>query len=296
MSDFYPDLRSTARFRFAVVDASLRANIPEGVQHTAIAPDFLGSDTDRCPALIALDSMPRSIRAEWCDGLHQEVLSKEETRASLLIESEASMSSLASHMARRMVLKLPDTDRPLQWRYFDPGTSLQMPGILGEVGMAWLMGPADTWMIPWASAWQAIQKEQNVSQQDQQRFQLSTTHVASLMRVSVINRVLLHNDQTLNANEWIDATRQLDAIVLEGQTTHQISQRDDLVAYAAHAHRWHPQIHEHPRMKGLLDELRQATPDDEIDYRELTAGLTPDDWKRMALELEQVKRQQATPL
>ncbi len=295
MSDFYPDWRNTARFRYAVIDASLRTEIPSGVQQAVIAPDFLGADTDRCPALIALDSMPPTLRAEWCDGLHQEVLNKADTRASLLIESKASMSSLAAHMARRMVLKRPDTDRLLQWRYFDPGTALQMPRILGDIGMAWLMGPADAWMIPWAGSWQAMEKQKTVSQQDLLRFKLSADHIAALMRISVINRVLLQGDTSFDANKWVDASRQLDAVVLTGQTSHQLDQRDDLVAYALHAHRWHPQIHKHPRIKRLLDELQQSTPDDEIDYRELTAGLTPDDWKRMALELEQAKQQEATP-
>lgn len=294
MSDFYPDFRNTARFRFALVDASQRADIPAGVQNAVIAPTFLGSDIDRCPALIALDSMPPSLRAEWCDGLHQEVLSRQETRASLLIEADASMTTLASHLARRMTLQTPGQDRPLQWRYFDPGTSLQMSRVLGEIGLAWLMGPASTWMIPWAGSWQAIDRPQDVSQQDLLGFKLMTNHITALMRVGVINRALLQSERPISAKEWIEATRQLDATVIQGQTAHELDHRDDLVAYASHAYIWHPRIHEHPHIRRLLKDLQQATPDDEIDYRELTAGLTPEDWTRLALELEQVRQQEAT--
>ncbi|MBP7485766.1 MAG: DUF4123 domain-containing protein [Aquabacterium sp.] len=286
MPDFYPDLRNIGRFRFALVDASLRDGIPAGVQQEVIAPAFLGEDTDRCPTLIALDSMPSSSRVAWCDELHSEVINREESRASLLIESDSSLKALASHMARRMALQTPGRDRPLQWRYFDPGTALQMPRVLGHVGLAWLMAPAKAWMVPWAGSWQPIAGPNDASQQDLMRFKLQSEHIAALMRVSVINRTLLQNDKPLTAQEWVDGSQQLDAIVVQGQTQHKLDHRDDLVAYAFHAWTKHLRIHEHPHMQGLLRELQQATPDDEIDYRELTASITQQDWARMAAELE----------
>ena len=260
MPDFYPDLRNIGRFRFALVDASLRDGIPAGVQQEVIAPAFLGEDTDRCPTLIALDSMPSSSRVAWCDELHSEVINREESRASLLIESDSSLKALASHMARRMALQTPGRDRPLQWRYFDPGTALQMPRVLGHVGLAWLMAPAKAWMVPWAGSWQPIAGPNDASQQDLMRFKLQSEHIAALMRVSVINRTLLQNDKPLTAQEWVDGSQQLDAIVVQGQTQHKLDHRDDLVAYAFHPWTTHLRILVHPHMQGPLRVIELKKP------------------------------------
>mgnify|MGYP006172530165 CR=1 FL=1 len=162
------ELRSTlkARLRYLLARA-------EGLHEAGRAPEmaiatlwldacetasFLGDDTERSPVLLDLHAMPSDERAEWCDALHQETLAQEDTRASLLIAAEGPMGAVAAHLAQRMVLRLPEHERPMQWRFFDPGTCLQMPRVLGPNGMAWLMGPVTAFMVPWAGQWALVER------------------------------------------------------------------------------------------------------------------------------------------
>lgn len=296
MAEFYPDRRAVERFKWALIDAAARENLPPHWPTTAVAPAFLGDDTDRCPTLVELTTLPAAERAEWCDDLHQEALTAKEARASLLIAADCSAEHLAAHLAQRMVIRAPEYDRPMQWRFFDPGTCLQMPRVLRRAGMAWLMGPISAFMVPWAGEWTLMTcPERNTELDDAaiRQYSLKPEQLAALSRLSIINRVLMQGEPTRHAAEWVTQSERLDAIVLHAQS-HSLRQREDLAAYAHHAHTVHPRIHEHPRMRALLTQLRTAHPDDELDYRELTAAIEPEDWQTMAADLQTPSHQEET--
>lgn len=288
MADFYPDRRTVERFRFALVDASLRDDLPEAWERRVIAPAFLGADTDRCPVLLDLLALPVEERAIWCDHLHQRAMAREETPASLLLQASCGISTLASHLAKRMELRLPGQERPRQWRYFDPGTFMQMPRVLGDDGMTWLLGPVTAVQAPWAGQWSEVIRP---GIKPDKPFKLMSEHIDALLRVGIINRVSAQLPPVLNAADWITQTASLDAIVNRGHEQHRLSQRDDLVAFAQHAWSHHPRIDEHPRLQHLFAQLRHAQPEDELDYRELSGRFKPDDWNAMVADLEQTTRQ-----
>jgi len=294
VSEFYPDRRAVERFRWALIDASHREALPAHWPILVVAPSFLGDDTERCPALLDLHAMPSDERAEWCDALHQETRAQEDTRASLLIAAEGPMGAVAAHLAQRMVLRLPEQDRPLQWRFFDPGTCLQMPRVLGSEGMDWLMGPVTAFMVPWAGEWTMIERPRAEGRASAMHtFKLSATHVAALSRLGAVNRAAMAGPMPESAQAWVWQSQQLDHHMVQAQQ-HGLTQRDDLIAYALKAHHVHARIHEHPRMRALLTQLQNAHPDDELDYRELTAAIGPDDWKAMAAELQTPSFQEET--
>lgn len=294
MSEFYPDRRAVERFRWALIDASHREALPAHWPTQVVAPSFLGDDTVRSPVLLDLHAMPSDERAEWCDALHQETLALQDTRASLLIAAEAQMGAVAVHLAQRMVLKLPEHDRPMQWRFFDPGTCLQMPRVLGSEGMDWLMGPVSAFMVPWAGEWTMIERPRAEGRASAtQTFKLSATHVAALSRLGAVNRAAMASPMPQGAQAWVQQSQQLDHYVVQAQHNG-LSQRDDLIAYALKAHHVHARIHEHPRMRALLTQLQNAHPDDELDYRELTAAIAPEDWTAMAAELQTPSFQEET--
>jgi len=242
--------------------------------------------------LLDLHAMPGDERAEWCDALHQETLAQEDTRASLLIAAEGPMGAVAAHLAQRMVLRLPEHDRPMQWRFFDPGTCLQMPRVLGPDGMAWLMGPVTAFMVPWAGQWALVERPdaQGIASAAL-TFKLSAAQRAALSRLGAVNRAAMACPMPPSAQAWVLQGQQLDQYIVQGQQ-HGLTRRDDLVAYALHAHTVHPRIHEHPRMRALLTQLHNAQPDDELDYQTLTAAITPEDWKAMAAELQTPSHQE----
>jgi len=294
VSELYPDRRAVERFRWALIDATHREALPAHWPTQVVAPGFLGDDTERCPVLLDLHAMRSDERAEWCDALHQETLALQDTRASLLIAAEAPMGAVATHLAQRMVLKLPEHDRPMQWRFFDPGTSLQMPRVLGSDGMAWLMGPVTAFMVPWAGEWTLIERHRAVgSASTTHAFKLDATQLAALSRLGVVNRAAMACPMPEGAQAWTLQGQQLDHYIVQGQQQG-LTQRDDLVAYALKAHHVHPRIHEHPRMRALLTLLQKAHPNDELDYRELTAAIAPEDWTAMAAELQTPSFQEET--
>lgn len=293
MSEFYPDRRTVERFRFALIDATYREDLPSSWPCTVVAPSFLGDDTDRCPVLVDLSSLPDVERAEWCDALHEEALAMNDTRASLLLASDGTAQGVAAHMARRMTLRLPNQTHPMQWRYFDPGTLLQMPRVLGQAGMAWLMGPVSSIMVPWAGEWTLLDRPASSSPAQASTFKLNDSHLAALLRIGIVNRVGLACPVPKSAQAWVLQGQQLDHYIVQAQQ-HGLTQRDDLIAYAMKAHHVHPRIHEHPRMRALLTQLQNAHPEDELDYRELTAAIAPEDWKAMAAELQTPSRQEET--
>lgn len=293
MSEFYPDRRAVERFRFALIDATYSEDLPSHWPCTVVAPSFLGDDTDRCPVLVDLPSLPDVERAEWCDALHEETLAMNDTRASLLLASDGTAQGVAAHMARRMTLRLPSQTHPMQWRYFDPGTLLQMPRVLGQAGMAWLMGPVSSIMVPWAGEWTRLDQPASPSPAQASTFKLSDSHLAALLLIGIVNRAAMACPRPESAQAWVLQGQQLDHYIVQAQQ-HGLTQRDDLIAYALKAHHVHARIHEHPRMRALLTQLQNAHPDDELDYRELTAAIAPEDWTAMAAELQTPSFQEET--
>lgn len=299
MSEFYPDRRAIARFRWALVDATARDDLPAHWPTTVVAPAFLGDDTDRCPVLVPLSTLPAEERAEWCDALHQEALNLRDTRASLLIAADGTAERLAAHLAQRMVIRPHLNDRPMQWRFFDPGTCLQMPRILGADGMAWLMGPVTAFMVPWCGEWTLVERPATVEAPPSliQSFKLQPAHLETLSRLGAVNRAAMACPVPAGAPGWVSQGSELDRHVHQAQQ-HGLTHMDDLVAYALHAQAVHPRIHEHPQMQALIKAARSSDPsrgDDGGDgYLLLTSALTPDDWQRMLQELQNTHPQEAT--
>lgn len=291
-SDFYPDWRAIDRFRFALIDANMREALPAHWPQVIIAPTFLGKDTERCPALIDLSALPDDQRATWCNEVQQQTLARDETALSLLLSASSSIQLLAVHLARRMVIRIPGQDRPMQWRFFDPGTLLQLPHLLGDEGMAWLLDPIDAVQVPWAGQWtEVIGHKPTLHGQ----FQLSATQISALLRIGVVNRVAAQSLPAEDAAAWITQCKAIDAHVLRAQSTHGLNHRDDLVAFAHDAWAHHPRIDEHPRLKALLNQLRHARPEDELDYRELRSRLQKQDWAVMIADLQEHTQEGRTP-
>jgi hypothetical protein len=293
VSDFCPDRRAVERFRFALIDATYREDLPSSWPCTVVAPSFLDDDTDRCPVLVDLPSLPDVERAEWCDALHEETLAMNDTRASLLLASDGTAQGVAAHMARRMTLRLPNQTHPMQWRYFDPGTLLQMPRVLGQVGMAWLMGPVSSIMVPWAGEWTRLDRPASSWPAQASTFKLSDTHLAALLRIGIVNRVGMACPPPGGATAWTDQCATLDKHVVNAQEKHGLTQRDDLIAFALHAHTVHPDIHRHLQMQHILAAIREPVSGGCVRYADLTGALQPQDWQSMLADLSHIPTREA---
>lgn len=278
---FELDHRFFERFRYGIIDASLRDEVPDSWAAQVIAPAFLGTDTGRCPALVDFASLPWDVRGPLIDRLEAESRDRSETLLSLALESEAPPDRLKAHLAGRIAVRIGSTSRPMHFRYHDPGTFIQLPSVLGDAGMTWLLGPIAGVAVPWLGEWRYHSRPTSVRTEN---FRLDA-HLPALLQTGVVNRVVTQLRDIRDQQEWCRRCETTRQHVTRASAVHGLEARDDLVAFALHAWSCHPRFDEHPTVRTLLAELAAAEPDDELDYRELTARLEPEDWERIAHDL-----------
>lgn len=266
--------------RFALIDAVWREELPASWPLTLIAPAFLGEDTARCPVLLDLHALSQNDTAELLDLLAEQVANREDALPSLLFATQHEPKAVANSIAQRMVLTLPGDSERKQFRFFDPGTFLQLPRLLGASGLVWLLDKVESVIVPWAGQWTHINKPEV----DSRAFRLEAAHIAALSRLGVVNRVAMQMAPPADAWEWELACANIDGHVQRAMVEHELTQQADLVAFAIHALEHHPSFDSHPRLVAVFNELRVATPEDEIDYQELTSRFTPEDWQQICIE------------
>ena len=240
----------------------------------------MGEDTARCPVLLDLHALSRNDAGRLLEQLGEQVTNRQDALCSLLLASQREPMSVANHLAQRMVLTLPGESVRKQLRYFDPATFLQLPRLLGANGLAWLLDKVESVILPWAGQWTHVNKPEP----DGRTFRLGADHIAALSRLGVVNRVAMQMAPPADAGEWEQTCAQIDGHVQRAMARHGLMQQADLVAFASDALEHHPSFDSHPRLIALFQELRAATPEDEIDYRELTSRFTPEDWQQICME------------
>jgi len=277
------DHRRFDSHRYAVVDAVWREHLPSDWPLTVIAPDFLGADTDRCPVLLDLRALPRDERGELLERLQQQVGDREDALCSLLLVADGEPQAMADHLGQRMALTVSGASQPQQFRFFDPGTFLQLPRLLGPAGMAWLLGPTQAVLVPWAGGWTRYPRPDP----EARSFSLTAVHLSALTRMGVVNRVALQMEPPADTAEWTARCAALDAHVQRAMDVHGLRLQADLVAFAQDALTHHPAFDSHPQVAGWLQVLRTAKPEDELDYRELRSRITPGQWQTIVADLLQ---------
>lgn len=277
--------------RYAIVDGSQREQIPASAQTQVIAPAFLKEDTARCPVLVDLRSLSAADHDAWLEQALVQWRTGGPLWFSTLVATEAEATYLHAHLRSRVSLTMPDLAQPVQFRFYDPHTLTHLPRLLGMAGLAWLMGPMTglTYALPFT----LVRAFSHLSRPDvtPPAFRIGETHRAALQALSVVNRALVKLPSLKDEIEWRMQSTTAEGLVRRAQA-HRITSVEDQVAFVLHGLQVHPRFDDHPRLKALLAQLKQATPEDELDYRELTAVLSDENWQRIAHDMNHP----ATPL
>jgi Domain of unknown function (DUF4123) len=227
--------------------------------------------------LVALDARDQ---AEYMELAQTQVRQQEASVCSLMLASEQSAPDLARHLSIRIVVRLQPGGPPKLFRFFDPGTFVQMPGLLGDNGMDWLLGPVSSALVPWAGEWQIVEKRASAA-----GFRLSAEHLQEMMRMGATNRVAAQREPPSNQQVWIDRCHAIAGHVRRAHVEHGLTLQADQVAFATHAMQHHARFDEHPALTQLFATLGRAQPEDELDYIELTGRITAPQWALIASEL-----------
>lgn len=265
------------RYRWGIVDASQRELVPDSWKPSPIAPSFLGKDIGRCPLFVDLRAIPDADQYPLLDQLA--TAKDRDCLLSLALESEAPPERLLAHLRKRLEIHTSIDQQPMQFRYYDPGTFLLLPKTLGESGMRWLLGPITAVAVPWCSEWRRYCQPELPNPIG---FELRD-RLPELLGLGAINRVLAQLE-IRNQEEWCHHAAVTSQYIARAQA-HGLIARDDLVTFALHAWIHHPNFDDHWMIRNLLQALMTATPEDEIDYRELSARLDEADWQKIIQEM-----------
>ena len=225
--------------------------------------------------------------AELMDRLVSQTLRRESTVCSLLLATEAEQPIVQRHLSERIALQWSGSPTPRQLRFFDPGTFVQLPRVLGERGMAWLLGPVRSVLAPWAGQWSEYRHAPN----GRVSFRVDDSHRQALVALGAVNRVAMARERAADVDDWLARCEQIERHVLRAHRRHGLVQQADLVAFAGHAVDCHPDFDTHPVLVQLFAQLHEARPEDEIDYRELTSSLRPEDWAQVRRDLGEPKNE-----
>jgi hypothetical protein len=283
------DHRLFKTHRYGLVDASMRDEVPSSCVQVVIAPDFLENDTSRSPVLIDLSVLQQYDQDALLTELQTQCIEREATLFSLLIESEQEIDSVAKHLAQKMVVRLQHAGEASQFRYFDPGTFLQLPNILGDDGMAWLLGRVTSVSIPWAGCCSVYSKPQ-VSLSSAYSFALTPVHLQALLDLSAINRVASQLPAPTDQQDWIQRCESITQHIQRAKQ-HGLTALDDKICFALHAIQHHPRFDQHERIAQLFSTLKKSKPADELDYQELSSRISSGEWEALSQELSSSKTQ-----
>jgi hypothetical protein len=279
--DAYQEYKNLNQHRYAIVDHTLRDTLDPNWEQAVIAPAFLDNDTGRCPVLVDTHSIDDIQKDTIFNTFTSATKEAKETLFSLLLASEKPIEAIAKHLALRLKIKQESVRRPQQFRYFDPLTFIQLPRLFGDAGMAWLMGPVSSIMVPCVGEFTVYPKPAA-----QAGFSLNAQYIAGLHRISTINQV--QNDIDIpdvpNQQAWLTRADEIHGYINRARQ-HTITDMASTVLFCKHALLHHPKFDEHPKVQSILTALQSTNGDVGDEYIFLAQALTAEDWQQIANEL-----------
>lgn len=272
------DHRDVGASAFALIDplAGDEAGLAawgEFAQH-ALAPHGFEAQAAQFPVLIALRDLSSDALGRVLESLLGSLQMSSPCVA--LLQTSADAGRVAMHLRQRLAPRFPQGRRGV-FRFHDPVVFEHLTWILTEQERVRLLGPIDRWLLPLRGAWYGVINPGDAMQRSQP-FRLPRAW-SSILRIGAIHAVLAEDTAWQAApSKWGARANQL----LARAEQHQLTDRNDAVAFAVQGLRWHARLDDHPRIKQMLVDCVNHP----ARYRRFSGGLRDADWQAIAAELD----------
>lgn len=195
-----------------------------------------------------------------------------------LLQTQADAERIALCFRKVLAPHFPDDYRGLFW-FYDPVVFEHLTWMLDSHALAALFGPITAWHLPLRGAWYTQTPPAGDAPLVGFPFHLNPTDWQRVFRIGAIHAALDHEPHWRDApTEWGPKAEAL-LICAEG---HQLTDRDDAVAFAAHGLRWHSDFDRHPRVAAVL----KGCEGHPSRYRRLTGSWGDAEWQAIVNDLE----------
>nr|WP_198044537.1 DUF4123 domain-containing protein [Cupriavidus taiwanensis] len=271
------DHRWLAEYDFALLDP-LRFEVEEyrDFPVTAIVPEPLSNQAKYMPVLMRLRELTDEARGRLLKSIDDRLASGDATLSGLL-RCGTGAGQLLSHLRKLLIVRHLRSGQDYLLRYFDPRVMRHLQWILGAEQRGALLGPAHAWAWPCAQGWRVLQRQEADSLSYQLR--LEDAQWDSLQRLPLVNAALVELEMVapgLLRDEGLPRT--LDEQLVYASQAMGLREEADWVFCSVQAARFHPEIHEHPRLQKLVLRARAEG----TGYADACSELTEGDWLSMA--------------
>lgn len=240
-----------------------------------LTPRGCGAHAERLPLLMDL----RNVSSEQFVSLVGLVLDRPISISSCvaLLQTVGSVDRLQRRFRKLLAPRFP-TGKQGMFLFHDPVVFEHLSWMLDAREMAGLLGPIDRWILPLRNKWHAFGNPGSNIQRSLE-FRLPVETWSRVYRIGPIHAVLSANPTWLDdPTEWGPRANTL----LVRAEQHQLTKREDAVAFAVHGLRWHPHLDKHPRVAEALSRCIGHP----VRYQRLTGAWSDADWQAIAAEIE----------
>ncbi|STQ91586.1 hypothetical protein [Iodobacter fluviatilis] len=246
--------------RYALILAEQREMLPADLPFVPLVPKQLAKDVGLMPLALDLWALDEKVRLAMFEQLIELQDQKEASPIAALLIADCDIKQLSKHLSDIQFRRYLQQSGWL--RLVDPRVWIQLPRVLGAREVARLFGPVQQWSVCLYGDWVVTRPLSPAMLETVETPPLALRWPA-LLRMGIVNRALAH----LGWLSYPQAQAQselLDALVYQGQSKHQLSRSEELIAYACLGIHCGLAFDEHPIALAAIAGLDRDEPDASI--------------------------------
>lgn len=246
-----------------------------------LVPNYLRSDTDVCPVLLALDETNDAQKEQLYWNLVEAAKNPDKHLfASLLnVPPQKTTKSLIHHLTDKVIMNAHSPPgKKLLIYYYMSYVFPHLWRILPDVRIRQLFGFIQAWTIPFQNKWTTFAPPQT-TEGIPQYWAAGEQQVENILRIGLINQVLenIRKPDTpwASLEDFHTEAEKIDRALIHARQHYQMQDKDDLIAFGEHTIQYGADFHHHPKIQALLT---QTVEKKGWGYAPESLKLTEEDW------------------